>query len=138
VLLKVNRQEIVDRAREQLGVKYHKDQFVPGLALDCVGLIRHAYNFERDVDTRLYSSVLTSDRLVQNAKMYGFEEVSVPELGDIIVWEFGRNPYHTGIYTGDNHCIHSSAAFEKVFEHEIVDEWQSRFVCWMSLTSAAS
>lgn len=129
----LNRPEIIARARSQENVRYQKDQYVPGLALDCVGLIRYAYDYQEELDLRLYSKVLTGESLIQGAKELGFVETNTPQPADILIWEYSGHPYHTGIYTGNNSCIHSSAAYGKVFEHEITGEWVSRLVCYLTL-----
>jgi cell wall-associated NlpC family hydrolase len=131
----LNRESIVSRAREQLGVPYHVDQYVPGLALDCVGLVRYAYDYQEDLDSRLYSVVLTGDSLVQNFIRLGFDFTTNPEPGDVIIWTYGGNPHHTGIYTGDGCCIHSSAAYGKVHEHLIAFEWVDRLHCYLRHSS---
>lgn len=129
----LSKEEIVARARSQEGVKYHKDQYVPGLALDCVGLIRYAYDYKEELDLRLYSKVLTGESLIHGAKELGFVETNTPKPADVLIWEYSGHPYHTGIYTENNRCIHSSAAYGKVFEHEITGEWVERLVCYLTL-----
>jgi cell wall-associated NlpC family hydrolase len=129
----LNRNDVVQRARTQLGVKYHKDQYVPGLALDCVGLIRYAYDYQQELDSRLYSTILTGTSLVDEFKRLGFVETTEPKPGDVIIWNYAGNPHHTGLYVGDNRCIHASATYGKVFEHEIRGEWIDRLYCYLTL-----
>jgi cell wall-associated NlpC family hydrolase len=129
----LNRKDIVSRARTQLGVKYHKDQYVPGLALDCVGLIRYAYDYKQGLDSRLYSTILTGTSLVDAFKALGFVATPEPQPADVIIWNYAGNPHHTGLYTQEDCCIHASAAYGKVFEHEIVGEWVDRFYCYLTL-----
>lgn len=127
------REEIVARARSQEGVKYHKDQYVPGLALDCVGLLRYAYDYQQELDSRLYSTILTGESLVDAFRALGFTETFNPKPGDIIIWNYAGNPHHTGIYTETEFCIHASAAYGKVFEHAITGEWIDRLFCYLTL-----
>jgi len=132
----LNRKTILERARSQSGVRYHKDQYVPGLALDCVGLIRYAYDYQQGLDSRLYSTILTGTSLVDAFKALGFVETSEPQPADVIIWNYAGNPHHTGLYTGNHNCIHASAAYGKVFEHEIKGEWLDRFYCYLTLSAA--
>lgn len=142
----ISRISIVAAARSQLGVKYQKDAEVPNLAMHCTGLI--SYALKAGIGLTLPKSVeqgpiagFTDGRILDFLEEFGCEEINRYEAlpGDIIVWNYGGAPHHTGLITKTDPeiwVIHSSATYGKVAEHPLgCGQWIRRLNSVWSITA---
>ncbi|MCA1596139.1 MAG: C40 family peptidase [Chloroflexi bacterium] len=131
----VTRQEIVDQARQYLGVPYlHQGRNRAGL--DCIGLIvLVARDLGMDVQDRAdYSVDPEPERLFAGLGQH-LEEVPVEQAGpgDVVLFRVRTEPQHTGILSagpdGDPHLIHSysSPSVARVVE-TVISTWAERMV----------
>lgn len=122
----MKRQEIVDAARQHLGTRWRHQARVPGVALDCLGLIvvtardlgllvEDTVNYSRRPNSRL----LWKEVSRQLARVEG-DEI---KAGSVLLMHFSKdqNPYHFAFATSDSRMIHGYAKARKVVEHDIED-----------------
>lgn len=122
--------DIVAAARSCIGTPFRHQGRIPGVALDCAGLIvavaetvgaeyadRPGYG--RNPANGLLESVLDQQPCL--------ERVFDRKPGDVLLMRFSGEPQHLAIYTGMN-IIHSHEAVGKVCEHRLADVWAARIV----------
>lgn len=121
----MRRQDIVDAAREELGTTWRHQARVPGVAVDCLGLVvvtAHKLGLEPE-DCTTYRRVPDPVRLHEmTSKQLVPADKHAPKPGTILLLRFeGRNthPYHFAIVTGPDTMIHGYAVARKVVEEDI-------------------
>jgi NlpC/P60 family putative phage cell wall peptidase len=120
---------IVAAARECLGTPFRHQGRLPGVALDCAGLVRHALVAAGAVDVpevQGYGRAPDSDRLRQAVAGY-LTQVGTWQPGDVLLMRFGREPQHLAIVT-DRGIIHAYERVGKVCEHVLCPRWRARIV----------
>jgi cell wall-associated NlpC family hydrolase len=122
--------KILAAARACLGTPFRHQGRLPGIALDCAGLICHVcesigvpYTDERGYSRlphqgRLQAALDAQESLVR---------VSDPAPGDVLLFRFRTEPMHIGIYAGET-IIHAYEQAGKVCEHRMDDAWRARIV----------
>lgn len=124
--------DILAQARTYLETPFRHQGRLPGVGLDCAGLIvvtAAALNIEH-VDISGYGGS-PSNGMLETAldTQPGLDPVSLDALqpGDILLIRFDGDPQHLAFYAGDN-IIHSYKNAGKVCEHGLSDWWRSRIV----------
>lgn len=123
-------QAIIDAARSQLGVAFRHQGRLPGIALDCAGLIAHVMDtlglpYE---DVPGYSRLPHHGRLQQALDAQpSLERVTTPEPGDVLLMRFRTEPMHLAIHAGET-IIHAYEQVGRVCEHRLDDAWAARIV----------
>lgn len=126
---------VVAAARECLGTPFKHQARVPGLGIDCVGLLVHcfkslgmAYNDETGYPRNPYDRKLEKNLDAQPSLRR--IEVSEAGAGDVLVMRIKTAPQHVAVHTGfvDGHAylIHSSELHGGVVEHRLDELWGSR------------
>lgn len=122
--------EIVAAARACLDTPFVHQGRIPGVALDCAGLVvavaeavgaeyvDHA-GYGRNPANGLLESVLDAQPFL--------ERVFDRKPGDVLLMRFAGEPQHLAIFTGQN-IIHSYESVGKVCEHRLADVWAARIV----------
>jgi len=123
---------IVTAARALVGTPFVHQGRLPGIALDCAGLvIAVARCFGLDpIDVPGYGR--SPHRGLLEATVAGQDCLSEIRLdqataGDILVMRFAREPQHLAIHAGDT-LIHSYEAVGQACEHALTDIWRTRIV----------
>lgn len=122
--MRVSRVAIVDAAREMLGTSFVHQGRLPGVGVDCVGLLvcvaRRLGIPHRDDPT--YTRRPRISRL-KEALAHSMVEVPIDAAGagDALV----MRPAHVGLITPDG-MIHAHQDVGKVQEHALNEEWRSR------------
>lgn len=122
---------IVAVARAQLGTPFRHQGRLPGIALDCAGLVvvvadqlglPHA-------DQTGYARQPSGGRLeAALASQPGLVRIDgEPQAGDVLLMRFSGMPQHLGICTDDT-LIHAWEAAGKVVEHRLDTVWRRRIV----------
>lgn len=124
--------DVVFAARECLGTPFRHQGRIPGVALDCAGLIiavaQRLGIAHSDVDgygRRPHMGLLEATLDSQPALVRVADGERFP--GDILLMRFAADPQHLAIHAGDT-IIHSWASPGKVCEHRLDAIWQSRIV----------
>lgn len=121
---------IIACAREQLGVPFKHQGRLPGIALDCVGLVIVVFQklgiTIEDVQGYARSphgGVLEAQALAQT------NFVSIPinayREADVLLFRFYKATQHAAIVT-DHGIIHCCADPGRVVEHGLGDNWHKR------------
>lgn len=112
----LERQQIVDIARSWLRTPYHHAARIKGVGVDCGTFLAEVFAEAGAVPTvdiadyphdwHLHRS---DEKYLAYVKRYAWEVVdgSDPDVGDVVVWKFGRCFSHGGIYIGGGLIIHS-------------------------------
>jgi cell wall-associated NlpC family hydrolase len=120
-------QDIVNDAREMLGVRWHH-QGRNEYGIDCIGLAIYIAKKRglSDYDETGYGRLPESKRLwlALNAQM---DRVKEMQPGDLLLMRFEIEPQHVAFYTGDS-IIHALTQARKVVEHPLDQLWLSRVV----------
>lgn len=126
----MNRQRIVEEAREWIGTPYVHQGRVKGVGVDCAGLIigvgKNLGLMDKDFDYIQYT--MSPDP----AKMGGLLsknllkiELSEASMGDIYWIRFANHPQHLAIIS-DKGIIHSYNNVGKAVEHRINRMWSGK------------
>jgi cell wall-associated NlpC family hydrolase len=131
--------DVVAAAREQMGVKWQHQARLPGVALDCAGLVicvaRHLGLVPADMDVNGYSRRPDGSMLRWCAQY--MQPLDVPRAGAVLVGAWERHPQHMGILAdyrhGGHSLIHSCSTAGKVIETRMSRDAAMRAVAlyWM-------
>ena len=123
--------KVVDAARSMLKTPFRHQGRVPGLALDCAGLVVCAatqagylpndyQGYGRTPANGLLESAVESQSFLQRI-------IGEPIAGDILLMRFAGDPQHLAICAGET-IIHAWEAVGMVCEHRLDDKWRRRIV----------
>lgn len=134
------RNRIVEEAESWLGTPYHHEGMVKGAGVDCIMILVAVYGklglIPADVDPRPYPNDWhlhrSTERYLNGVLQYA-REVEQPDIGDVVLWKFGRTYSHGGIYVGDGRIIHSYIGRGVVLDDINQAELASRDVKYFSL-----
>lgn len=121
---------IIQIARSLIGTPFQHQGRLPGVALDCVGLI---VVIARELglphfDRQDYAKNPHRGQLEEALKRQPcLERIETLEPGAVILTRISATPQHVGIFTGTS-MIHAWAAAGKVCEHPADDKWKGRIV----------
>ena len=121
---------VLSAARACLDTPFAHQGRIPGLALDCAGLvvvvakaIGADYNDHRGYSRSPSNGLLEAALDAQPC----LDRVYDMQPGDVLLMRFASDPQHLAIYAGDT-IIHSYSQVGKVCEHRLADVWRSRIV----------
>lgn len=107
------REKIIQEAKTWLGTPYHHMGRVKGAGVDCATLLCEVYeaagltdHIELDYYPHDWHLHRDEEKYLNNLLKYT-HEVEKPDVGDIILYKFGRCFSHGAIYLGNNEIIHS-------------------------------
>lgn len=124
---------IAELARSCLGTPFRHQARVPGVGIDCAGLLVHVldglglpYIDERGYPHRphnnLIRSILDSQPSLQPVRR------SEMQAGDVLLMHLENpQPNHVAIYTGET-IVHAYFRSAKVVEHRLDNKWRSIIV----------
>jgi hypothetical protein len=123
-----NRKDVVNKAREYIGTKFHHQGRLKGVGIDCAGLV---IGVAKDLNLTNFDFINyghlphadTLERLCDE----NLEKVSLADMqeGDILLMAFESEPQHLAIKT-DIGIIHSYAQVRRCVEHSLDNVWLSR------------
>lgn len=120
-------EQIIKRARTCLGTPFHHQGRLPGVGIDCIGLLVHASAvLENPLKDNINYGRYPDGKTLMTALYEQLDEIEIEDvqIGDILVFQFRRFPTHVGIKT-DKGVIHTWTTVEKVVEHNL-DKWRKR------------
>jgi len=121
----ITQQELIDAARQWVGVKY-MHQGRTRFGIDCIGLIievgKEVGILPQEFDQVNYSRLPTSKSQLLSEIAARCEQTKTPEPASLLVIQWTREPYHVAICTGTT-LIHSSATVGRVVEHGYRPPW---------------
>lgn len=138
----IERAQIVAAARECLGTPFRHQGRVPGVGLDCVGLLvwiarrLEIPHTDRKAYTRMPDGESLMECLLQSCDV--LEGPARAQEGSVLVFEFlgPKWPQHVGVKT-DRGFIHTYGHVGKVVEHVYNDEWRGRTVAALDFKGVA-
>lgn len=124
--------DVIDAARQMVGTPFRHQGRIPGVALDCAGLVvavarqlgldpQTPEDYGRTPANGLLEATLDGEPCLQ--RIYPVDR----QPGDILLMRFSREPQHVAILASDT-IIHSYSAVGRVVEHRIDAQWESRIV----------
>ena len=116
---------LVSRARGQLGTRYVYGAAAPGAELDCSSFVRYVMEA---LDVRLPR---TADEQAQAGRPIPRDRTQL-RPGDLLTFGRGRRTSHVGIYLGEGRFIHASVSSGRVIETTI-DRNQALFRRWQGV-----
>lgn len=130
-MIEVDPEEIIRAARSCLGTPFVHQGRLPGVALDCAGLLvqcfinvcvpyHDEYGYPRYPYRGLIRKILDSQPSL----------VAVPARrslrpGRVLLMKIRREPQHVAIYTGES-IIHAYSGAQFVVEHQLTAAWRKR------------
>jgi len=101
--------------------------------LDCWGLARLFYSNEYGIELPSYSEEYTGGTdpyISQAVNLYkdNWEEITIPNIGDLCLFNIFGEPMHVGVYIGDNKFLHCRIGSDSVIESLNNVKWKNRFV----------
>lgn len=123
----IDRGRIVELARECLGTPFHHQARVPGVGLDCAGLLVHILD-SLDlpyIDERGYGRHPAKGQIkaiLDSQPSLRAVENSARATGDVLLMRFRREPQHVAIFAGET-IIHSFSTSGGVIEHALSRDW---------------
>ncbi len=132
---------IIDAARACIGTPFRHQGRIPGVALDCAGLVIAVANAlgVAYVDQQGYSRTPANGRLeCALDDQPCLERIAAMDRqpGDVLLIRFAGDPQHLAIFAGDT-LIHSYARVGSVCEHRLASVWAARIVCAYRFTEVA-
>ncbi len=114
--------DIVGAARACVGTGFRAQGRLPGVGLDCVGVIAAATGVEVPSDYTLRSEA--AERIEAELKRAGFVPTSAPRPGDVMVIEPAVGLRHLAIVSGGKTIIHAHSGLRRVVEGPVSPEWR--------------
>ncbi|MEX6723402.1 NlpC/P60 family protein [Parapedomonas caeni] len=127
---------VVALARACLGTPFRAQGRLPGVGLDCVGLVVHVARARglRVDDRADYALTGDHDRLAGALSGAGLAPVAIADItaGDVLLFRLAGVQSHLGIAsrTGDGApaLIHAHLGLRRVVEHRLDDDWRAALV----------
>lgn len=111
---KEQRMKVAQEAATWLGTLYHHQARVKGVGVDCALLlceVYHAAGVVPQIDPRPYPQNWhmhrDAERYLAWVEQFAKITEAEPQIGDLILFKFGRAFSHAAIYIGEGQCIHS-------------------------------
>jgi len=121
--------DYVDIARAYLGTPFRHQARLPGVGLDCAGVVVCALREAglQVEDVRAYGRIPAQGLFVKMVERH-CERIPVGELrhGDLLMFAFRGEPQHLAIYTAAGTLIHAYQDVKKVVEHDFDGVWRER------------
>ncbi len=122
--------DIITAARSCLDTPFLHQGRIPGLALDCAGLVVAVAQYlgVEHVDLGGYSRNPSNGILEQALDLQPcLERVAAKQTGDVLLMRIGTEPQHLAILDGEN-IIHAYSSVGNVCEHRLTEQWVRRIV----------
>lgn len=121
--------DFVAVARTYVGTPFKHQGRLPGVGLDCAGVVVCAL---REVDYHVedvygYGRLPARGLFLRTVERQ-FDRVAALEIrgGDLLTFAFRGEPQHIAIYTAQDTLIHAYSEVRQVVEHGLDDIWRSR------------
>lgn len=121
---------VIAAARACDGTPFHHQGRQPGVGLDCVGLLIHAFGAAgyRTADSRGYARQPDPAAMRAALERVLVPATGEPRAGDVLYMRINRDPQHLALVTGAGTIIHACANVGRVREHRLDDRWRRRVV----------
>lgn len=115
-------EDIIQAARQMVGTAFHHGGRLPGVGLDCIGVV---------VCAAKAAGLGHHDPIAYPLRPNGQLRIGLDSLlvrvpdalpGDILLMSFGGEPHHIAIYAGET-LIHAYASVRRCVEQPMVKAW---------------
>lgn len=111
--------------------------------IDCWGLVRLFYKQEYDIELPSYTEEYSGaydTRILDMMDLYKhtWAQVSEPEVGSVIVFNILGEPFHVGVYVGEDKFIHARDGMDSVLESVSSPKWAKRIEGYYKYSTEAS
>ena len=111
--------------------------------IDCWGLVRLFYKQEYDIQLPSYTEEYSGaydTRILEMMDQYknNWSQVPTPEAGSVIVFNILGEPFHVGIYIGEDKFIHARDGMDSVVESVNSPKWAKRIEGYYKYSTQAS
>lgn len=120
--------ELLTYARTLIGTKFRHHGRIPGLALDCAGVVVSiAKEFQLNYEDKTGYGPNPSNGLLEEAldTQPCLMRVNDMQPGDVLLMHFGGEPRHLAIYAGET-IIHGYSDVGQVCEHRFSSLWRAK------------
>lgn len=124
-------QRIADAARSYEGTKYGHQKRLPGVRLDCLGLVVCAAQEAglKVKDRTDYSHQPVPVQLYEGIDGHcGQVSLSEARPGDVMMFRIDRHPQHFAVYLGSGRIVHSCSVNLKVVINDLGEFWTSKLI----------
>lgn len=117
----------IDHAESCVGTRYKHQGRLPGVGIDCVGVVVCA---ARAVglpvrDIRGYERTPSALQLIAALREH-CDEVTVAEPGDILVFAWDTEPQHVAVLVEPGYIVHAYAGARRCVKHGLDATWSAR------------
>ena len=111
--------------------------------IDCWGLVRLFYKQEYDIELPSYTEEYAGaydSRILDMMDIYknNWAQVTQPEIGSVIVFNILGEPFHVGVYVGEDKFIHARDGMDSVLESVNSPKWSKRIEGYYKYSTQAS
>jgi hypothetical protein len=111
--------------------------------IDCWGLVRLFYKQEYDIELPSYTEEYSGaydTRILDMMDIYknNWAQVQQPEVGSVIVFNILGEPFHVGVYVGEDKFIHARDGMDSVLESVNSPKWAKRIEGYYKYSTQAS
>lgn len=126
----MKRDQFIAALRSELKTKWQHQGRIPGVALDCAGLLVVAAEKcgHQLLDKKVYERRPDASILLQYVRENGLKMVGKHnlEVGDVLIMSYDNNPQHFAVVTEVHpapRIIHGAAKYHQVVEHYLTKDW---------------
>ena len=111
--------------------------------IDCWGLVRLFYKQEYNIDLPSYTEEYSGaydERILSIMDEYkpNWSQIDTPQVGSVIVFNILGEPFHVGVYIGEDKFIHARDGMDSVVESVNSPRWAKRIEGYYSYSQKAS
>jgi hypothetical protein len=111
--------------------------------IDCWGLVRLFYKQEYAIELPSYTEEYSGaydTRILEMMDQYknNWSQVQTPETGSVIVFNILGEPFHVGIYIGEDKFIHARDGMDSVVESVNSPKWSKRIEGYYKYSTQAN
>ncbi len=114
--------DLIGAARSYVGTKFHPLGRLPGVGLDCIGVIVCAAIACRLKHTDMAAYPMRPNGQLHIALNVQMLRVATAAPGDVLEMSFGGDPHHVALFTGET-LIHAYTAVRKCVEQPMAAAW---------------
>ncbi len=114
--------ETVDAARACVGTRFRAQGRLPGVGLDCVGVVAWAAGVSAPADYDLRGG--GAERAERGLAELGFTPVADARPGDVLVAEPGAGLRHLAVVSAPGLVVHAHAGLRRVVEGPVDPAWR--------------
>ncbi len=123
-------EKFVESAESYVGTRYMHQGRLPGVGLDCAGVVVCAARAAgvEVMDVSSYSRNPSGMQLIAAVGKHCKPVYTEPECGDILAFAWQDEPQHLAVYVGGGYIVHAHVVARKVVKHVLDKTWTQRIV----------